>query len=286
MKVILSRKGFDGSNGGIMSPIIDNRVMLSLPIPSRDDKNIPRGKMKDSVRYDELVCCGDSLDKILTELWGKKKEQPPEYCHLDPDIYKERRKTSVNGWCQTFGQIDQVAGYLDGRDVGEGDLFLFFGNFRNVVKDNGTYKYAKSDRNNKLDYYGRPIQVIWGYLQVERVVKNPSEIREKFGWHPHACEQRLNGINNRIYVAKNKLTFSDRPGCGIFDYNEKFVLTMPGKPKATWKYEAAYDEKHLFKTERKNSAKNKEGIYYSGIWQELVLKEDDVTDKWAKGLFD
>ena len=38
MKVILSRKGFDSSNGGIVSPIFEDGTMVSFPIPS-DDKD-------------------------------------------------------------------------------------------------------------------------------------------------------------------------------------------------------------------------------------------------------
>ena len=36
MKVILSRKGFDSANGGILSPIFEDGTMLSFPIPSKD----------------------------------------------------------------------------------------------------------------------------------------------------------------------------------------------------------------------------------------------------------
>ena len=36
MKVILSRKGFDSSNGGCPSPILSDGTLLSLPIPSAD----------------------------------------------------------------------------------------------------------------------------------------------------------------------------------------------------------------------------------------------------------
>ena len=36
MKVILSRKGFDSSNGGIVSPIFEDGSMISVPIPSKD----------------------------------------------------------------------------------------------------------------------------------------------------------------------------------------------------------------------------------------------------------
>ena len=36
MKVVLSRKGFDSANGGIMSPIFEDGTMVSFPIPSKD----------------------------------------------------------------------------------------------------------------------------------------------------------------------------------------------------------------------------------------------------------
>lgn len=42
MKVVLSRKGFDSSNGGIVSPIFEDGTMISFPIPSddRSERNI------------------------------------------------------------------------------------------------------------------------------------------------------------------------------------------------------------------------------------------------------
>jgi hypothetical protein len=48
---------------------------------------------------------------------------------------------------------------------------------------------------------------------------------------------------------------------------------------------------YLNKIERRNSAKNKEGIYYPGIWRELVrlsIKKDQLIKrkelKWTKRL--
>ena len=35
MKVILSRKGFDSANGGILSPIFEDGTMLSFPIQAK-----------------------------------------------------------------------------------------------------------------------------------------------------------------------------------------------------------------------------------------------------------
>ena len=58
---------------------------------------------------------------------------------------------------------------------------------------------------------------------------------------------------------------------------------MPGKPKATWKNHEAYNLNNI-ESNRKNSAKNGIGIYYAGIWQELVLKENAITEEWAKSM--
>ena len=36
MKIILSRKGFDSSNGGIPSPIMPDGTLISMPIPAKE----------------------------------------------------------------------------------------------------------------------------------------------------------------------------------------------------------------------------------------------------------
>ena len=38
MKIILSRKGFDSGYGGCPNPILPDGTLLSLPIPSRNEK--------------------------------------------------------------------------------------------------------------------------------------------------------------------------------------------------------------------------------------------------------
>ena len=39
MKIILSRKGFDSANGGIVSPIMEDGTLVSFPIPADEDDN-------------------------------------------------------------------------------------------------------------------------------------------------------------------------------------------------------------------------------------------------------
>ena len=267
MKVILSRKGFDSANGGIPSPIFEDGTMLSFPIPSKDHN-------MDKISYNELICNGVLLNKILKDL-GYSGD---ECCHLDPDLDSTRRVVPVKGWKPAFGQINQSASYLLNNKIDEGDLFLFFD------------KFARRNKNSEDSYYGREMQAIWGYLQVGEIVSDSKE-QEKFFWHPHACNKRIFGNNNLIFTAAEYLSFApDMPGCGIFSYNEKRVLSMLGKPKATWKKEKAYDvdninEVNNRKSKRKNSAKDPEGIYYAGIWQELVLKDNKDSENWAKSMF-
>ena len=101
MKVVLSRKGFDSANGGIMSPIFEDGTMVSFPIPSKDVE-------KDNIRYDELFCDGICMKTILNALGYRGAE----HCHLDPDLVKDRRWESIREWTPAFGQINQSATYL------------------------------------------------------------------------------------------------------------------------------------------------------------------------------
>lgn len=274
MKVILSRKGFDSANGGILSPIFEDGTMLSFPIPSKDVE-------KDNIRYDELFCNGICLKTLLDELGYSGAE----CCHFDPDLEKDRRRDTIQEWIPAFGQINQSASYLKNQRISEGDLFLFFGNFRHVKETRGKYKYVRRTAKIVDDYLGKPIQVIWGYLQVGSIITDPEEQKKLF-WHPHSCDKRIfEEKNNVIFTARKQLSFNSKiPGCGTFLYDKKRVLTMPQKSKATWKYCRAYDTDNI-ESNRKNSAKGDQGIYYAGIWQELVLKENQISEEWAKSLF-
>lgn len=275
MKVILSRKGFDSANGGIVSPIFEDGTMLSFPIPSKDVK-------KDKIKYDELICNGISLECLLRDL-GYKGDS--KCCHLDPDLTADRRKTPIKGWKPAFGQINQAATYLLNQEISKYDLFLFFGNFRHIEQHNGKFRYVHKNSQNTDPYYGREMQAIWGYLQVGEILKTPKE-QEEYFWHPHSCKKRMHDeTNNLIFTPTEHLSFApQRPGCGLFNYDTKRVLSAENRPKATWKYQKAYDVMNV-SAERHNSAKDESGIYYAGIWQELVLKENTISEDWAKSLF-
>ena len=264
MKVVLSRKGFDSSNGGIVSPIFEDGTMISFPIPSDD-----------SDQFSDLHYKGVSYLDILSDLHYKGGK----YCHVDPDLDQARRITTVNEWTPAFGQIDSSATYLKNIGIKEGDLFLFFGNFHHVEKTNGHYRYIRKSG----DFYkDRDLQVVWGYLQVGRIIDDPSE-QKQLWWHPHSNKSRRNNKTNVIFEASEKLSFDEnKPGAGLLSFDVKRVLTLENNTKATWKKNAVYDTEHIL-CNRRNSAKNpNEGLYYAGIWQELGLAESEECIAWAK----
>jgi hypothetical protein len=267
MKVILSRKGFDSSNGGIPSPIMEDGQLIPFPIPSCDLD-----------RYDDLYYKDDSYQKLVSDL----KYKGGATCHVDPDLTLNNRKKEIKGWCPVFGQINSSSMYLQSSvGVAEGDLFLFFGNYHFVEKSGEKYRFVK-----KTDdfYKDRDIQLIWGYLQVGKIITKKEDFL-KYSWHPHANEERICNPSNVMFVAREKLSFNENmSGAGVFKYDEKRVLTAKGCNKATWIKNIVYDVNSVVGN-RKNSCATDSGIYYAGIWQELGLKETKECEDWAKSLF-
>ena len=266
MKVILSRKGFDSSNGGIVSPIFEDGTMLSFPIPSQDRD-----------RFCDLQYKGTFYTEILSDLHYKGYP----FCHVDPDLDQSRRTNTIEKWVPAFGQIDAAATYLKNIGIKAGDLFLFFGNFHHVKQENGHYEYV---RKSGSFYKDNDIQAIWGYLQIGKIIDDSAE-QELFWWHPHAREERRKNKTNVIFIAAETLSFDEsKPGAGLLNYDLKRVLTLENSNKATWINNPVYDVEHVL-SKRKNTAKNPtEGIYYAGIWQELGLAESEDCTNWARSI--
>lgn len=145
MKVVLSRKGMDSRAGGIPSPILPDGTLLSLPIPNE----------KSGVPYGDLVYKGRTYQQIIQQIHPTFDFQKHPFCHLDPDIYGVLKNTHA-GWKPAFGQYEIPAKHLDGQGVDVGDVFLFYGMFRQTEKlPDGTLHFVK----------GAPIQhIIYGYI--------------------------------------------------------------------------------------------------------------------------
>jgi len=260
MKIILSRKGFDSSSGGCPSPILPDGTLLSLPIPEDNKKN---------VNYCDLRYGKYTYKKILD---GLIPNNDFKKCHLDPDIRKDVHKKPVCGWKPAFGQKEASLTYLRNAEVEIEDIFLFFGLFRKTEYFNASIRFTRGER---------PVQIIFGYLQIGEILETAEEIA-KYYWHPHATNN-YDPCRNALYLPSKKLSICQSlPGYGILSYREDRVLTIPKGNTATWKEHDFLMPQNIIGN-RRNNAKG-EGVYYQGQWQELVLRQNEETEKWAVNL--
>jgi hypothetical protein len=201
MKLILSRKGFDSSAGGVPSPVFPDGRMVSLPIPDKSSV----------IPYDAILYNGGSLGNLVEQLTCGRV--PSQYrAHIDPDLAYDSLPR-LPGWQPIFGQTGQAQTHLRNNGVGPGDLFLFFGLFRRVELVRGSYRWAPQ---------ARPRHVIWGWLQVAEVLAVDSVKLVDYQWaeyHPHF--HRGADPNNVVYLARRhleagRLTNASLPGAGTF----------------------------------------------------------------------
>ena len=169
VRLILSRKGFDSTAGGVASPIFDDGTMASLPIPG---KHSP-------IRYEEIRAGGRSLAKVVPELTnGKVAASSP--AHLDPDLVSDALRSRMSGWQPLFGQANAAQSVLTKAGVGVGDVFLFYGWFRRVEQASGRFRYVKQAPD---------LHVLFGWLQVGEVIdvarSESSRVPAWAAYHPH-----------------------------------------------------------------------------------------------------
>lgn len=274
MKIILSRKGFDSNTGGITSPIFENGDMVSFPIP----EHIVNHVKDDNYR---MLHYGNRDYSVLLENLGYCDNQK---CHIDPDLSQDNRIEKIRSWVPIFGQCDQAASHLvKTANIKEGDIFLFFGNFHHVCEQNGKFKVKRSSGDF---YQDNDLQVIWGYLQVGKVVTKKEE-QEKYFWHPHAFKYYTDKSLNVMFIARESLTFNEKiPGYGVLKYRKDRVLTEKNHSKANWKKRSVYDVDSILGSRKNSSNSPNETIYYRGQWQELCLKETKESTEWVKKIIE
>ena len=185
MRIIFSRKGFDSSSGGGPSPIVDGRP-VSLPIPAGAASRTSYGDLG----LGEHAALASRGKIVATDL-----------CHHDPMF-------TVDGRC-LFGQVGAAQTHLANRGVGLGDVFLFFGLFRE-------------------EETGEPHHRIFGWMEVERMVhlaECAEEERADLAAHAHPHAFEMHGSNDCIYAG---------PGGTAPRASEVLRLTAPGGPPSLW----------------------------------------------------
>ncbi|MDL0431723.1 hypothetical protein QPM17_11325 [Marinobacter sp. TBZ242] len=226
MKLILSRKGFDSSAGGCPSPVFPDRSFYTLPIPD------PRSR----IAYRDLHYQGLNVGSLVASLTGNRRGGTRK-AHLDPDLIADVYPRD-DGWRPCLGQAGAAQGHLRKQRVGVGDLFLFFGLFRDVEKRGRAWRFVQQ---------ARPFHALWGWLQVGEVHRIDDLSEEDLPWaryHPH-FHGHEDG-SNTLYVASEQLRLDGQPlglpGAGVFaSMQDHLRLTSADAASTTqWRLPACF----------------------------------------------
>jgi hypothetical protein len=197
--------------------------MVPLPIPSSHDRytladiNVPNCE----------------LDKLLSDV-SRGTYSLTTRIHLDPDL--DRAPASrLPEWLPALGQTGNAQSHLRDMGVGEGDIFIFFGWFRQVEYKSGTWRYARRAPN---------LHVMFGWLEVGAVLPVVAErdrcLTEYPGIanHPHVADpSNYTDTRNTLYLAERKSRFNPMAayGGGRFrKYDDRLRLTKPGCSRSVW----------------------------------------------------
>lgn len=228
MRIVLSRKGLDSSFGNLPSPVLPDNELCWLPIPSNSAKD---------VKYGDLYSGRLNIDTLLGDLTADNSNLVRLSCHLDPDLSRNTVKRN-RPWKASFGQCSVAQSHLDANRVSIGDLFLFFGWFRNTLIKDGQLFW--DDKNTDK-------HILFGWLQVGEKYSLSSDYKHApayIHYHPHYVNHSLyTGAqnNNTIYVAAKSLTFHgnsyDLPGAGMFKKmsNDLCLTTQHAKSRSYWR---------------------------------------------------
>jgi len=325
MKVILSRKGFDSSYGGCPSPILPDGTLLSLPIPemkftkdlnTKEDRakwktwenkqfqplaysnlSLPKSAVK---HFEEMGSSNLTYRDVINELLpkGVLREGKKTYeknlqwtCHLDPDLVSNVI-VRPQEWRCLFGQGGAAETHLKNQNVGENDLFLFFGWFRKTVLQNGKLQFDSADKSG--------IHIIYGYLQVDYKISffdNREKAKSWMSYHPHLRLNAWNNERNAVYVGRKTLSWDDKkPGATIFQYDPSLVLTdttnnNPKKLRTYWRAELfpedmdiTYHSKNSLKKETDEKGNISKYFKSADRGQEFVISNPTLIMDWVKSL--
>lgn len=176
--------------------------------------------------------------------------------------------------------------HLTNEQVCEGDLFLFFGSFKQTYFDKGILKWEPQ----------HPFHAIFGYLEIGKIV-SADDIDEKKGFeiyehHPHFANAQEYKKLNSIYVASDKLNNSSSSGSGTLVYNDSLRLTKAGYNKSIWQLPGFFVDEAISISRHKNRNRFREIEHDKmllstvGIGQDFVVNDQSgQVQEWAKGIF-
>jgi Nucleotide modification associated domain 3 len=278
MKIILSRKGFDTKAGGVPSPILPDKTLLSFPIPTDSSSKI---------KYDDISANGESVGKIVEDLSNRKIKRH-HFAHLDPDLNASAYPRRPN-WRPLFGAGSAAHSHLKKHGVAVGDVFLFFGWFRQTEIVNGTYRFVRSAPD---------LHIIFGWLQIGAIVATEKDAVIPWAKYHHHFRPPLYP-NDVAYVSRARLELNGSKsikGGGVFGkYREELCFTCPDQFKrSVWRLPHwFYPENRPPLTHHSDMSRWKLRDGYAllqsvGRGQEFVLDADKYPKAiaWVRGLIE
>ncbi len=180
-------------------------------------------------------------------------------------------------------------GHLRNQGIGPGDLFLFFGLFSPTTQlPDGRLRFA-----GQRDW----IHVLWGWLEVDRVLPVTDELLTELPWagdHPHWRARHLDRYrrHNTLYVARQHSTLvPGLPGGGLFaEFRPLLRLSRPGSTRSVWRLPMALhpDRTQVPLTGQSPTAWSMEGdsavLRAAGRGQEFVIGMQDGTRAWIRSV--
>ncbi len=226
--LIISRKGFDSGSGGCPSPIFPDGTMFSLPIPSYDEE-----------AFEDLQHGDIDIASVVAGITNGRMSGL-DLVHLDPDLNFDahRYRKDRPDWQQWRGMLGQAGiaqSHLNKQGIDSGDVFLFFGFYRQAEETTQGWRFIK----------GAPeLHVLWGWLQVERKYRVADIGPNDLPWarhHPHLAS-KYRDDRNTVYAATPKLELGgdnqrEIAGWGVFPrFDRRLVLTDPnGAGVSNWR---------------------------------------------------
>ena len=271
MRIIFSRKGFETEHGGCPSPVI-GRLPVSLPIP--DDSEHAK------VRYSDLMIGKVDIGKTVEDL-TKRKVKGEDSCHNDPEL----DRTGI------FGQSGNAQGYLSRRKAGAGDLFLFYGLFREARQTDKGYQFVPN----------KPMHLrLHGWLEPKYTKRFPGRRGEQYAYrypqyknNPHFVGSWWEG--NVVYFPTDYLSFISNeqiPGFGRFRADHPDALlgvgenVLPGRWRLPDWFRFRRGKRLVYDANGKewgatlsNPSKPQELI------AEVLPEHADNLQEWLEGLF-
>jgi len=220
-RLVLSRKGFDSGAGRYPNIIYEDKLYF-IPIPEAGSDIFYK-----DLQFDPKT----SYLKVMRDLGIREYSEG----HLDPDIRSVIYPHLPPNWRPSLGQKGASLSHLRSEGVGEGDLFLFWGWFKQVYKKKGKFCYEKNSPD---------LHVVFGYLQVDVFRDLTCEDSSDLSHHPHYIfRDRYNPVGNGLFIATDRLSFlTGLPGAGMLTYRQDRVLTCtsPYTRRSEWLLPACF----------------------------------------------